>query len=204
MPRSTKATAKNPKVQDPVAQFSRWFQEEVAAGTELPEAMALATASRDAIPSVRFVLLKQADQQGFCFYTDIRSPKGRQLLENPYAAMVFYWHRKGRQVRVDGPVEQMTAREADDYWATRPLASRLSGSISHQSYPIGSREELVARVAELRRKLNGKAPPRPNYWLGFRAMPKQIEFWVRAPHRLHRRELFVRAAAGWRRTLIQP
>ena len=86
--------------------------------------MALATASRDAIPSVRFVLLKQADEQGFCFYTDIRSPKGRQLVENPYAAMVFYWHRKGRQVRVDGAVEQMSAREADDYWATRPLASR--------------------------------------------------------------------------------
>jgi pyridoxamine 5'-phosphate oxidase len=192
------------KAHDPIAQFTRWFQQEVAAGTALPEAMALATSGRDAIPSVRFVLLKQADEQGFCFYTDIRSPKGRQLIQNPYAALVFYWPRKARQVRIDGSVERMTAREADDYWVTRPLASRLSGSVSRQSYPIGSREELVARVAELRRKLNGKQPPRPNYWLGFRVIPKQIEFWVLAPHRLHRRELFVRSAGRWRKTLLQP
>ncbi len=198
------ASQKNMKAHDPVAQFTRWFQQEVAAGTELPEAMALATSGRDAVPSVRFVLLKQADEQGFCFYTDIRSPKGQQLVENPYAAMVFYWPRKGRQVRIDGPVERMTAREADDYWVTRPFASRLSGSISHQSYPIASREELVARVAELRRELKGKQPPRPNYWLGFRMIPKRIEFWVRAPHRLHRRDLFVRSADRWRKTLLQP
>ena len=194
----------NAKAHDPVAQFTRWFREEVAAGTELPEALALATADRDSIPSVRFVLLKQADEQGFCFYTDIRSPKGRQLVQNPYAAMVFYWARHGRQVRIDGPIERVSAREADDYWATRPLASRLSGSISHQSHSIGSREELVARVAELRRKLSGEPPPRPKYWLGFRVIPKHIEFWVRAPHRLHRRELFTHSARGWRKTLLQP
>jgi pyridoxamine 5'-phosphate oxidase len=204
MPHSKISARKKLQASDPLAQFTRWFREEVVAGTELPEAMALATAGRDAIPSVRFVLLKQADEQGFCFYTDIRSPKGRQLIENPHAAMVFYWGRKGRQVRIDGAVEPMSAREADEYWATRPLASRLSGSISHQSHPIGSREELVARVAELRRKLNRKAPPRPDYWRGFRVIPKQIEFWVHAPHRLHRRELFVRSAGGWRKTLLQP
>jgi pyridoxamine 5'-phosphate oxidase len=195
---------KNMKAHDPVAQFTRWFKQEAAAGTELPEAMALATSGRDAVPSVRFVLLKQADETGFCFYTDIRSPKGRQLVQNPYAALVFYWPRKGRQVRIDGGVERMTAREADDYWATRPLASRLSGSVSHQSYPIGSREELIARVAGLKRTLDGKQPPRPNYWLGFRVIPKRIEFWVRAPYRLHRRELFVRSAGRWRKTLLQP
>jgi pyridoxamine 5'-phosphate oxidase len=203
MPRLKMPARKNAPL-DPVAQFNRWFQDEVAARTELPEAMALATAGRDAKPSVRFVLLKQADEYGFCFYTDVRSPKGRQLVENPYAAMVFYWARKGRQVRIDGGVEQMTAREADDYWVTRPLASRLSGTISQQSQPIGSREELVARVVELRRKLAGKPPPRPDYWLGFRVIAQQIEFWIRAPHRLHRRELFVRTASGWRRSLLQP
>jgi pyridoxamine 5'-phosphate oxidase len=198
------ASQRNTKAPDPIAQFARWFRDEVAVGTELPEAMALATSGRDAIPSVRFVLLKKADEQGFCFYTDIRSPKGRQLEQNPHAALVFYWPRKGRQVRIDGAVEPMTAREADDYWATRPLASRLSGSISHQSYPIGSREELVARVAELRRKLKGKQPPRPSYWRGFRVIPRRIEFWVHEPHRLHRRDLFVRSARRWRKTLLQP
>jgi pyridoxamine 5'-phosphate oxidase len=189
---------------DPIAQFSRWFRDEVSAGTELPEAMALATASHDAIPSVRFVLLKQADQQGFCFYTDVRSLKGRQLVETPYAALVFYWARKRRQVRIDGSVEPMTPREADNYWATRPLASRLSASTSHQSDPIGSREELVARVAALKRQLKGNPPPRPDYWRGFRVIPQRIEFWVHDPHRLHRRELFVRSAGGWRRSILQP
>lgn len=198
------ASQKNMKSHDPVAQFMRWFRGEVTAGTELPEAMALATSGRDAVPSVRFVLLKQADERGFCFYTDIRSLKGRQLVQNPYAALAFYWPRKGRQVRIDGSVERMTAREADDYWVTRPLASRLSASISHQGHPIGSREELLARVAEFKRKLKGKPPPRPGYWVGFRVIPKRIEFWVHAPNRLHRRELFVRSASRWRKTLLQP
>jgi pyridoxamine 5'-phosphate oxidase len=198
------ASQKKIAAPDPIAHFTRWYREEVSGGTELPEAMALATASRDAIPSVRFVLLKKADAKGFCFYTDIRSLKGRQLVENPHAALVFYWARKGRQVRVDGSVEAMTPREADDYWASRPLASRLSGSTSHQSDPIGSREELVARVAALKRQLKGNPPPRPDYWRGFRVIPQRIEFWVHDPHRLHRRELFVRAAGSWRRTILQP
>ncbi len=198
------ASRKNKTAHDPIAQFLRWFQEEVGAGTELPEAMALATSSRSAVPSVRFVLLKQADETGFCFYTDARSPKGQQLVENPYAALVFYWSRKGRQVRIDGSVVAMSAREADEYWLTRPLASRLSGSISHQSYPIGSRDELIARVAELTRKLKGNPPPRPKYWRGFRVTPQRIEFWVRAAHRLHRRDLFVRSGNRWRKTLLQP
>ncbi len=149
MPRSRKAASKNSQMQNPVAQFSRWFHEEVAAGTELPEAVALATASREAIPCVRFVLLKQADEQGFCFYTDIRSPKGRQLIENPHAAMVFCSIARDAESASMGRSTLTTPREADDYWATRPLASRLSGSISQQSHPIGSREELVTRVAEL-------------------------------------------------------
>jgi pyridoxamine 5'-phosphate oxidase len=198
------ASAKKSIASDPVARFSRWYRAEVSAGTQLPEAMALATAGRDAIPSVRLVLLKQADAKGFCFYTDIRSLKGRQLLVNPHAALVFYWPRKGRQVRIGGPVVPMTAREADDYWATRPLASRLSASASHQSDSIGSREELVARVAALKRELKGKPPRRPDRWRGFRVIPQRIEFWVHDPHRLHRRELFVRRADGWRRTILQP
>jgi len=192
------------KAEDPITRFTRWFREEVTAGTNLPEAMALATCGSDGMPSVRYILLKQADARGFCFYTDMRSPKGRQLAQNPRAAIAFYWPRKGRQVRIDGSVEQMTAREADEYWATRPIDSRISGSISHQSDRLKSRKELIKRVAEFRRKLKGKEPVRPDYWLGMRVVPKRIEFWVQAPFRLHRRELFVRSGGHWRRTLLQP
>ena len=194
----------NMKADNPIARFTRWFRQEVAAGTNSPEAMALATCGSDGMPSVRYLLLKQADARGFSFYTDIRSPKGRQMAQNPRAAMVFYWPRKGRQVRIDGSVELMTAHEADEYWATRPTDSRISGSVSHQSHRLKNREELVARVAKLRRELRGKEPVRPNYWLGLRVVPKRIEFWVQAPFRLHHRELFLRSAGQWRKTLLQP
>ena len=194
----------NMNTDNPISRFTRWFREELAAGTDHPEAMALATCGTDAIPSVRYILLKQADKRGFSFYTDMRSPKGRQIAQNPRAAMVFYWPRKGRQVRISGSVEQMTAREADEYWATRPVDSRISGSVSHQSERLESRAELLARVAKLRRELRGKEPVRPNYWLGLRVVPNQIEFWVQAPFRLHRRELFLRSGGRWRKTLLQP
>ncbi|HKM99722.1 MAG TPA: pyridoxamine 5'-phosphate oxidase [Candidatus Binataceae bacterium] len=192
------------KAEDPIARFTRWFRQEVAAGTNLPEVMALATCGSDGIPSVRYVLLKQADGRGFSFYTDIRSPKGQQLAQNPRAALAFYWPRRGRQVRIDGSVERMSAHEADAYWVTRPLASRISASASYQSHRLKNREELIARVAKLRQELRGKEPVRPNYWLGLRVVPNRIEFWVRAPFRLHRRELFLRSAGRWRKTLLQP
>ncbi len=126
------------------------------------------------------------------------------MAQNPRAAMVFYWPRRGRQVRIDGSVELMTAHEADEYWVTRPIDSRISGSVSHQSDPLKNRKELVARVAKFRRELTGKEPVRPNYWLGLRVVPNRIEFWVQAPFRLHRRELFLRSAGRWRKTLLQP
>jgi pyridoxamine 5'-phosphate oxidase len=194
----------NMKTDDPIARFTRWFREEVAAGTNLPETMALATCGLDRKPTVRYVLLKQADERGFSFYTDIRSLKGRQLAQNPRAALAFYWPRKGRQVRIDGSVQRMTAREADEYWATRPIDSRFSASASRQSHPLKNRDELIQRVARLRRELNGKEPPRPDYWLGLRVVPNRIEFWVQAPFRLHRRELFVRRSRRWHKTLLQP
>jgi pyridoxamine 5'-phosphate oxidase len=192
------------KTDDPIARFTRWFRQEIAAGTNSPETMALATCGSDGIPSVRYVLLKHADERGFCFYTDVRSLKGLQIVQNPHAALAFYWPRRGRQVRIDGPVEKMTAQEADEYWATRPIASRFSASASYQSHPLKNREELIARVARLRRDFKSKAPARPNYWLGLRVVPKRIEFWVRAPFRLHRRELFLPKAGQWRKTLLQP
>jgi pyridoxamine 5'-phosphate oxidase len=189
---------------DPLERFNRWFNQELAAGTSKPEAMALATGGRNGVLSVRYVLLKQADERGFGFYTDIRSPKGRQLKQNPHAALAFYWPRRGRQVRIEGAVKPMTAREADEYWLTRPRDSRLSAIASRQSDPLRVRADLSARVARLKREFQGKEPPRPEYWLGLRVVPKRIEFWVQGSFRLHRRELFVRDGKRWRRTLLQP
>ena len=193
-----------PKQEDPIAQFNKWFDQARRAKAPLPEAMAVATAGRDGRVSVRFILLKQADDQGFVFYTDRRSPKGRDLSENPRAALAFYWDAIGKQVRVAGQVEEASAAEADAYWATRPRQSRLAGSVSKQSQPLASRAELLAAVERFRGTIKGPNIPRPSYWIGFRLIPDEIEFWTRRNYRLHERELFERTSNGWKRTLLQP
>ncbi|HVA78305.1 MAG TPA: pyridoxamine 5'-phosphate oxidase [Candidatus Binataceae bacterium] len=190
--------------QDPIERFNQWFKQESAASSGVPEAMALATCGRNGVVSVRYVLLKQADKQGFGFYTDIRSPKGQQIKQNAHAALAFYWPRRGRQVRIEGAVEPMTAGEADEYWITRPRASRLSATASRQSHPLRAHADLLARVASLKRDLQGNEPPRPNYWLGMRVVPKRIEFWRQGAFRLHRRELYMRDGKRWRMVLLQP
>ncbi|MHB8381401.1 MAG: pyridoxamine 5'-phosphate oxidase [Candidatus Binataceae bacterium] len=195
---------KNMATQDPIKRFNHWFKQELVAGTRMPEAMVLATGGRNGVLSVRYVLLKQADEQGFGFYTDIRSPKGQQIKQNAHAALAFYWPRRGRQVRIEGSVEPMTTREADGYWITRPRASQLSATASRQSHPLRALADLLARVSKLRRELQGKYPPRPEYWLCLRVVPKRIEFWVQGSFRLHRRELYVRDGRRWRMTLLQP
>ena len=189
---------------DPLARFQRWFAQARRARIELPEAMALATADADGRPSVRFVLLKQADARGFVFFTDGRSRKGRDLAANPHAALVFYWDPIRRQVRVEGRVERVSPAEADAYWATRPRASRLAASISRQSTTLPSRAWLVARWEALRRRYRGRPVPRPPTWTGFRVVPDRIEFWVHRARWLHDRELFVRSRRGWSRRLLQP
>lgn len=189
---------------DPIAQFHRWFDAARKAGEPIPEAMALATAGRDGRPSVRFVLLKQADDHGFVFFGDERSRKGRDLRHSPRAAMVFYWDRTGKQVRVEGRVEKVSAAEADAYWATRPRESRLAATASVQSAVLGSREQLVAAVKRLRKLLRGKDIPRPATWTGFRVTPESIEFWTRRHHRLHERDLFELRGRQWRRQILNP
>ena len=189
---------------NPIARFNQWFDQARRAKAPLPEAMAVATAGHDGRVSVRFMLLKQADQLGFVFYTDRRSSKGRDLSENPRAALAFYWDAIGKQVRVDGRVEEVPAGEADVYWATRPRQSRLAGSVSKQGQPLASRAELLAAVKRFSGTVKGADIPRPSYWTGFRLHPDEIEFWTRRNYRLHERELYVRTEDGWKRTLLQP
>ena len=194
----------SPKSEDPIRRFEQWFAQAARAKAPLTEAMALGTAGRDGRVAVRFVLLKGVDERGFVFYTDTRSAKGHDLRDNPQAAFAFYWDAIGKQVRVAGKVEEVSAAESDAYWASRPRQSRLSGSVSRQSAPIDSRAELVAAVTRLSDALKGSEIPRPSYWSGFRIVPKTIEFWTRRSYRLHQRELFQRTSKGWKRTLLQP
>jgi pyridoxamine 5'-phosphate oxidase len=170
---------------DPLRQFARWFEEAAAAGVAMPEAMALATATADGRPSVRMVLLKGFDERGFSFYTGYESRKGRELAENPRAALLFHW--PGRQVRIEGPVSRLTAEESDAYFASRPRGSRLSAIASRQSEVVSSREELEARVVELEERFAGADPPRPDRWGGFRLVPETYELWQHREDRLHDR-----------------
>lgn len=189
---------------DPLVRFHRWFAQAQRAGVVLPESMALATADAHGRPSVRFVLLKQADASGFVFFTNLRSRKGRDLEENRRAALAFYWDQLRKQVRVEGRVERVSADEADAYWVTRPRESQLAAVASRQSAALASRRALLAKWRTLRRQYRGEDVPRPAEWTGFRLVPEAIEFWTNRDHRLHDRELFVRTRDGWKRSLLQP
>jgi pyridoxamine 5'-phosphate oxidase len=159
--------------------------------------VALATASGDGRPSLRMVLLKGADENGFRFCTNYESRKGLDLLANPYAALLF--REPDTQVRIEGRVERVAPAESDAYWESRPPASRRSAAASHQSQPIGSREELEAAVAAL-----PEAPPRPIYWGCYRLVPDSYEFWLHRDDRLHERRRFTPTPDGWEQTLLQP
>jgi pyridoxamine 5'-phosphate oxidase len=189
---------------DPIARFTHWLDD--ARRLRIPnyEAMALATAASGGKTSVRFVLLKQIDDRGFVFFTDARSRKGRELRANPHASLGFYWQAKGRQVRVDGRVEEVAPAEADTYWSTRPRQSQLAASASHQGARLRSRDELLARCSQIAKRFRGRDVPRPPYWTGFRLRPDAIEFWTHREHRLHHREIYLRRGRGWRRGLLQP
>jgi pyridoxamine 5'-phosphate oxidase len=189
---------------DPIVQFQRWFEQARRAGVPLPESMALATSDARGRPAVRFVLLKQGDESGFVFFTNAASRKGRELRDNQYAALAFYWDEIGKQVRIEGAIEEMSEAAADVYWVTRPRASQLAAVASRQSAPVVNRSVLVARWQRLTRRYAGKPVPRPEGWLGYRLIPDAIEFWTRHEHRLHHRELFLRSRRGWKRQVLQP
>jgi pyridoxamine 5'-phosphate oxidase len=191
-------------VTDPIAQFHEWFAAAREAGVPFPETMTLATASADGAPSARMVLLKGADDDGFVFFTGYESRKGEELAANPRAALVFYWQPLGRQVRVEGPVERVPVEESEQYWSTRPRGSRLAAWTSRQSRPLGSREELEARYAELEREHEGRDVPLPPHWGGFRLRPEAIEFWEHRDNRLHDRHRYSRTTDGWRVERLAP
>ena len=189
---------------DPLAQFHAWFADAERAEPGLPEAMALATATPAAAPSARMVLLKQADERGFAFFTNLESRKGGELAANPRAALLFHWFSLGRQVRIEGAVTRVTDDEAEAYFRTRPLGSQIAASASPQSRPLADRAELERLVAETRARFPGGDVPLPAHWGGFRVVPDAYEFWQHGDDRLHERLRYERAGAGWTRTRLAP
>jgi len=181
---------------DPIAEFQQLF---ARAGTREPDATAVALATADATgaPSVRMVLLKAVDADGFVFFTNYESRKAGELAANPRAALSFYWPTIGVQVRVEGGVERVSAAESEAYFATRPRESQLGAWASHQSRPLASAEALREEFARTSAQFAGQPVPRPPVWGGFRLRPQRIEFWHAGEHRLHDRILYTRAGEGW-------
>jgi pyridoxamine 5'-phosphate oxidase len=188
---------------DPITLFGAWMKEAEANELDDASATALATATRDGMPSVRMVLMKQVDQRGFCFYTNAESQKGLELAENPRAAMCFHWKALRRQVRIAGTVTELPTAEADEYFHSRSRLSQLGAVASQQSLVLASRELLAARVEDLEKKFPGEIP-RPEYWRGYVLRPERIEFWANREGRLHDRFLFSRSGEGWRKERLFP
>ena len=188
---------------DPLAQFRRWYADAEGA-VRAPEAAAVATASADAAPSVRMVLLKRFDERGFVFHTNYGSRKARELDENPRAALLLYWDPLGRQVRVEGPVERVAPAESEAYFRTRPRGAQVGAHASPQSSVVAGRDELEVRVAAVEREYEGREVPLPESWGGYRLRPEAYEFWQHRENRLHDRLRYRREGGAWTLERLAP
>jgi pyridoxamine 5'-phosphate oxidase len=193
-------------VEEPLRLFAAWFAEASKAEPRDPNAMSLATVDAQGLPNLRMVLMKDFDERGFVFYTNIESQKGRELSENPQASLLFYWKSSNRQVRLRGPVTPVTPAEADAYFATRPRLTQIGAWASKQSAPLESRMAFEKAIALQLAKFPVGAVPRPSHWSGYRLLPLLMEFWQDRPYRLHDRIEFSRSAADapWSKTRLYP
>lgn len=191
-------------VADPFGLFDQWFKDAARSEPGLPEAMSLATSTRDGRPSLRMVLLKDVGADGFVFYTNSESRKGREIATNSEAAICLYWKSISRQIRAEGRLAVVDAETADAYFRTRPRASQLAAWASDQSQPIADRADLFTRYADVEKRFAGGDVPRPPHWLGYRLVPRVIEFWQDVANRMHDRVVYTRLDAGWRAERIAP
>ncbi|HUX96000.1 MAG TPA: pyridoxamine 5'-phosphate oxidase [Bacteroidales bacterium] len=197
MMKKNRTLSENAVFTDPFKQFTLWYKERLSAVSQYPDAVCLATTSKEGRVSARMVLLKDFSESGFIFFTNYNSKKGKQLSENPYAAMLFYWPESGQQVRIEGYTEKVSAEESVKYFNSRPRDSQIGAWASEQSSVIPDRPYLDSRVEFFKKKYSGKSVEKPEYWGGFRLVPDSIEFWQEGEYRLHDRIRYTRKDESW-------